>query len=102
MQGQLVLTGKSPRFADIDLDRMLELVNPATRIDAQDLAALGVDSCLRPGADGAVAALVCSDEVVQRALMLQLQAQANRSEFAWQELSDREFVDAIAEPWKSR
>ncbi|MBN1605163.1 MAG: hypothetical protein JW940_00945 [Polyangiaceae bacterium] len=100
VQGQVVLIGNAPPMAVSSLENVLELVDPSTNIDAHQLAALGVLSCLRPGADGAVAAVVSSSETVHTALINAFELEARRDGFEWLDLSDLQFVDAVAERWQ--
>jgi hypothetical protein len=96
LQGQaLLVSGVDVSRPRVAWDEMMLITGRESTITAEMLGSMKVDAIVFPGVDGDVAGLLSVDAHVEAHILQELRAEGEAAGFAWRDLPEDEFAEAL-------
>lgn len=99
MQGQVLVVTDRGVVPELTLSRTLELVEPQAPIAASLLESLRIRALLRPGVDGAVAALSCTSSSIRSQLLASIEHAAKAAGLHCRAVDEPGLMESLATGW---
>lgn len=99
LQGQIAVVRSGDRAASTDAGLLLDMIENADAPNWAQLLSLSINIVIRPGVDGGVMGLYADSVSTRDAFTEMLERSALATGYEWLTMSERQFTDAIAEPW---